>query len=442
MGSVFDVENVDKNPRCCDVKNYVIITTYAGIFISPILLIYGLIKMLHYKKRRSFITNIIIFIFFSELLNIFSKYLQFLKYAFEDTRTNPVTNRVTTPRGVICQIQIITSIISDFCTLLGTLLLSYRCYEVIKSKNRFFDKKKARIISFCIIIAFSIITSIILLIIDRALTIDLFGFKFDIRDRCSYWCWLEHKTGMACYSLFVIICISNVILACKTSRLLKIAYEKLKDQSSISDEKIDNLNDNNNIGETPNEKKNFLSEDKERIVELNMMRIKCRIYPIVTITIWFLLAFYRFPDDIIMTYNNIDYNTEKGKGGKIEDDFFLEYPFLRILEEINLVAHSFFSSFRGLAYGFCFIIFEEKSFWNFLKNKICCCFCYCFCCCSVDKELADIEKNENKLNFSNNSLLSNSTEKEINPVEENVRTSEGEFGRNNEMNNSNYHFNE
>ena len=397
MGSVFDVENVDKNPRCCDVKNYVIITTYAGIFISPILLIYGLIKMLHYKKRRSFITNIIIFIFFSELLNIFSKYLQFLKYAFEDTRTNPVTNRVITPRGVICQIQIITSIISDFCTLLGTLLLSYRCYEVIKSKNRFFDKKKARIISFCIIIAFSIITSIILLIIDRALTIDLFGFKFDIRDRCSYWCWLEHKTGMACYSLFVIICISNVILAC-----------------------------------------NFLSEDKERIVELNMMRIKCRIYPIVTITIWFLLAFYRFPDDIIMTYNNIDYNTEKGKGGKIEDDFFLEYPFLRILEEINLVAHSFLSSFRGLAYGFCFIIFEEKSFWNFLKNKICC----CFCCCSVDKELADIEKNENKLNFSNNSLLSNSTEKEINQVVENVKTSEEEFGRNNEMNNSNYHYNE
>jgi len=436
MGSVFDVENVDKNPRCSDVKKPVIILTYVGIIISPILLIYGLIKMLRYKKRRSFITNIIIFIFFSELLNIFSKTLQFLKYAFEDTRKKPDINRVTTPRGVICQIQIVTSIISDFCTLLGTLLLSYRCYEVIKSKNRLFDKKKARIISFCIIIAFSVITSIILLIIDRSITIDLFSLKFDIRDRCSYWCWLEHKTGMACYSLFVIICISNIILACKTCRLLTRAYYKLKDLHS--DEKNDNLNDNNNIDETSNEKKKFLPEDEEKIAELNMMRIKCRTYPFVTIAIWFLLALYRFPDDIIMIYNNIDYNTEQGKGGAIENNFFNEYPGLRIWEEMNLVAHSFLSSFRGLAYGFCFIIFEEKSIFNFLKNKVCCCFC-----CFENRELTDKEENENKLNFSNNSLLSNSSEKEINPVEENVRkTSEGEFGRNNEMNNSNYHYNE
>ena len=40
-----------------------------------------------------------------------------------------------TPRGIICQLQIVTAIYSDFCSLLGTLLLSLRCYDVINNKK-------------------------------------------------------------------------------------------------------------------------------------------------------------------------------------------------------------------------------------------------------------------------------------------------------------------
>ena len=190
-------------------------------------------------------------------MNVVSKTLQFLKYAFRDTRTDDVTNSVETPRGIICQIQIVFAIISDFSSLLGTLLLSYRSYEVAKSKKRTFDKKKARVISFLSIISFSIIVSLILLFIDKYLTRDYSSIKFDIRDRCSYWCWLEHNTSIACYILYVIITILNIIFALNTNRILNKKYEKLKEQVVIfvENDNANTLNDNNNSGAIPEGKK-------------------------------------------------------------------------------------------------------------------------------------------------------------------------------------------
>ena len=441
MGNVYDTERVSNNPRCSDVKEAVIIINYFGIFFSSIFLLIGIIRMILIKTRFSFITNIIMFIFFSELLNVISKVLQFLKYIFEDKRYPPHTNEEPTDRGIICQFQIIFAITSDFCSLLGTLLLSYRCQEVIKSKRRFFDRKCSRILSFILIISISAITSIILLIIDRNITWEKVGFSFDVRDRCSYWCWLEHYSSMGCYCLYIIILVLNIVFACKTNSQLKTAFNKLKDKSVIYIENENTPNDNNQNSDETSRKKRYNSpEDKEKIIELKLMRVKCLIYPILTILIWILASIYRFTDDIIML--DIDYKSEGGDSTEAEINFFKKYPFLRIIEEVTIVLHTLLSSFRGVVYGFCFIIFEENSIGNLFRKKCGKC-CFCICCCCIDNEyIDDLEDNENKLNISNNSLLSNSSEKEINPVEENVKTSEGEFGGNNEMNNSNYHYNE
>ena len=442
MGEIFDTKKIDTNLRCTDVKSAVMIITYVGLLISPLFLIIAIILMLCNKKGNSFINIIIIFIFSSELLNIVSKGLQLLKYAFEDTREKPHTNKDETPRGNICQIQIVFSIIADFCSLLGTLLLSLRCNEIIKSKNRCFDKKKYRILSFVIIISFSLIVSITLLFIDRSITWDSYGYTFDLRDRCSYWCWLEHKTSMICYGLYIIILISNLILAWKNHCLLDKAYDKLKNQIETFSASVNDLTENNNSGDNSEGKRHISPEDKERIGELSWMRIRCMIYPWVTITIWVLAAIYRFIDDIIM--NEID-NVDSDRSEVDEKTKFDENPGLRILEEAILVMHTTLSAFRGLVYGLVFIIFEENCIGKCFR-KHCDKFCYRLCCCIKYEDFDDIEESENNSSKSipvNKPLLSDSIGKESNEEDQNLRSaSEGEIGRNSEMNNSNYHFND
>ena len=157
MGVLYDVENIDNNPRCKDIKGFVIIMNIVGAIISIIFLLFILIRVSISNKENSFLTQIILFIFSSEIMNSFSKLLQLFKYAYDDTRMNNDINDVETPRGIICQIQIVTSIIADVCNLLGTLLFSYRSYEIIRGERKIFDRKIEQILSFIIIILTSII---------------------------------------------------------------------------------------------------------------------------------------------------------------------------------------------------------------------------------------------------------------------------------------------
>ena len=435
MGSAWDLDRVEYNPRCRDIKEAVMIITYIGIFSSTILLIFGLVKMTCQKKRLSFLTKIIIFIFCSEILNIGSRALQFLKYAYDDTRKNPWKNDVETPRGIICQIQIVSSIVSDYCSLLGTLLLSFRCKEVIKSKKRFLDKKRTRILLILLIIIISFILSLVFLFIDRSLSKDFFSIKFDIRDRCSYWCWLEHTSSFYCYILFDIILILNIIVALQANCSLQSGYKKLLEQSVVlvENDSTNVLNDNNNSGEDLKEKRYISFDDRRRVDEIRMMIIKCRIYPSITIFIWVLASIYRFIDDIIS--RGIDELYDQKTSQDEEEIYWQKHPNLRILEEINLIAHTILSSFRGILYGFSFILFEEKIFGNFFKN-------FLYKCCCKGEDLLDLEENGNMRKTETGVLMSESIGRESNEDEQNVRNSNtGEY-RNNDMNNSDYHSNE
>ena len=389
MGSIYDLENINNNPRCVHVKGAIVIINLIGAPVSFIILIFCIIRMA-INKRKSFITYIIIFIFCSEIMNTISKMLQLLKYKFDDTRMDNIPNKHETPRGIICQIQIVISIFSDFCSLLGTLLLSFRCYDLIKNKKKIFGKKKSRIIAFCFIICFSLIASILFLFIDRLITRDSITYKFDLRDRCCYWCWLDHTSSLICYSLYLIILIFIIIYAFRTNSLLKKLSSTILEQSVVF---LVKSNDSNNKKNQDNkndvEEKGMITEqDKKKIKDVRFMRIKVLIYPWIGIIIWGLSSVYRITDDIIM--KKIDISNERDQGTKDEEKLFEDHPGFQFFVELFMVLHTILSSIRGILYGFSFIIFEDKVFGKYLRK------CSYKCCCKnedLDK-YDDVEEAE------------------------------------------------
>ena len=433
MGSVYDLDRIDKNPRCSDVKEAVIIINLAGASISFILLSLSIVRMKLKKGRLPFLTIIIIFIFSSEILNTISKMIQLLKYCFEDTRIKEDINEVETPRGIICQIQIVTSIISDFGSLLGTLLLSYRCYEVMKGKKRIFDQKKSRILVIVLIILISIILSISFLFIDRTNTRDSITYKFDLRDRCSYWCWLEHKTSIYCYFCFLAVLGLNIFYAIKTNCYLRSSFKRILEQSLVFVEKNEN-DENMNISKDRNYSI-LATDDKKRLKEIRIMQIKCFIYPIITIVIWLFLCLYRFIDDFAMS--GIDDSDNRAQGEEEEKNFFNNHPGLREFVEFNLVFHTLLSSIRGILYGISFIIFEEKSFKNIFRN--CCLKCCKCCCCDIGflEEMDENQKDPNKESLTSDALLmTESMGRSSNEDDDNIRKTTTD------MNTSDYNYNE
>ena len=413
MGEIYDIIKVDENARCSNVKPAIIYLTLIGCPVSFILLLIGILRMIFNRKSLSFSTQIIIFIFSSEIVNIISKMLQLLKYSYEDTRENYENdNSVETPRGIICQIQIVLSIVSDYGSLLGTLLSSIRCLDVIKSKTRLFDQKKIRILSFIILAIISIILAIIFLLLDKTLTSNSIGFKFDLRDRCTYWCWLDHITSIICYLLYTLILILNIIYAHKTNIFLREGYNQLLDQSVVlvgslsgSEESEKTKSGSSSDKDGKATLQNYHSKEyQKRIEEFKIMKIKCFIYPITTIIIWILLFFYRLIDDIIFirfdSYESID---DMDKEEYDEEKYMNEHPSLKVFVQTLLVLHSFLSSMRGIFYGFSFIIFEEKSFGNCFRKLV------YKCCCFKKNEFNYLEEEEEDGNDNNNRLMKNST---------------------------------
>ena len=446
MGTIIDLKYLDTISKCKEVKFTVIIINLVGAPLSFLLLVICIIRMILIKRILTFLTRIIILIFFSEIFNTISKMFQLLKYNFKDTRYSGNSNDVETPRGIICQIQIVMSIISDFGSLLGTLLITIRCYDVIRNRRKFFDKKKVQMWSFIIIILSSIILSVIFLLIDKLLSSES-TFIYDIRDRCNYWCWLDDFTSMACYSLYMVLVVINLIYACKTNCFLEREYEKLLDQNMVL---IPSSNSNNleekkeNEKEKESRKKSSVSSDITiRIKELRLMKMKVLIYPWITNIIWILLLIYRLLDVIVM--ESIKHNNEVEKE-KEEKQFFEDNVEIRVLYEIFLVLHTLLSSIRGIIYSLTFIIFEEKVFWNCFKRFINC----CNCCCFKSNDLEDLEEEDDEEYIRNtcstlterNTLITELMKRDTNETNLNGRKSNiSDIGKNySNMNTSDYHY--
>ena len=408
MGDIIDTVNVKEIYRCNYVKVPIIYITLIGCPLSLGVLLFGLYRMISTKKKFAFLTSLIILIFSSEIVNIISKLLQLIKYFFDDDRADKSENMsMDNARGIICQIQISTSMFSDFCSLLATLLLSLRCYDVIKNKERFFDKGNNSILSFVFVISVSIIIPLGLLFYDRAITDGNVSYRYDVRDRCSYWCWLAHDPSMVCYAIYILILIFNIIFACKTNNYLKKGYRKLIEENELSSSK-DSLNTplneiNNNSKNSSNDyngaKKGLTKNERKRISELKLMKAKCLIYPFVTIIIWLLSTLYRLFDDLFINYQFDTSKYSPGEGKEKEKDFFTKYPFLQFLVQALLVFHCIISSFRGIFYGFSFVVFEEKIFYNFFKKL------YDKC---LKDDYPDEEEENNKIIRSTNNVSTSS----------------------------------
>ena len=433
---------IDRNPktiyRCKDVKETIIFINLIGAPISFIFLLFGSLRMTFAKKKISFLTSLILLIFSSEIVNTISKMLQLFKYIFEDKRDNKGFRSGNTPRGIICQIQIVTAIYSDYCSLLGTLLLSLRCYDVIKNKKRFFDKGKNGIISIILTVIISLVLSILFLLIDKLKTRDNISYRYDVRDRCSYWCWLEHIPSLICFGFYWVILVFNIIYACKTGNYLKRGYKKLLEDNEIPTIKGKNSSLSTPLNDIPkdnykqiNEKKlsNLTKEEKKRIEELRIMRYKCLIYPLVTIILWLFIGTYRIVDDSMMMKYDDGKNATRGTEKEEED--FKNNGFALFLVEFFLVIHTFLSSTRGILYGFSFIVFEEKIFFNFFRK--------CFKKYYFENDEENSEEEEQKKEIiritNNNSEISDSCEKEEIDKEESQN-------ENIEMNNSDYNYND
>ena len=388
MGSLIDLERTERIYRCNYVKLVIVIINLIGPPLSLAFLIFGVLRMILIKKRKTFLTNLIVIIFFSEILQCFSKMLQLVKYCFTDERDDKKYNgqKYTdalhqNERSIICQIQILIAIFSDFCSLFNTLLLSLRCYDVINNKKRFFDKGKRGIISIFFFIFLSLFSSIAFLFIDKYRTENNISYRFDVRDRCSYWCWLEHMTSLYCLGFYWVVIICNIFFACKTNCYLKRGYKELIEGNEYIPKKVNDLNTPLNK-DTPNNSNseessyscelengktiNLTKEEKKRIEDLKVMRIKCLIYPIVTICYWVLAATYRVFDDIFMRTFDEDDNPFDGED--MEQDFFKRHYIFQKVVQILFVIYTFLSSIRGILYGFSFIVFEEKIFFNFFKK--------------------------------------------------------------------------
>ena len=376
MGNIIDTNNVEEIYRCNKVKIPIIYITLIGCPISLGLLLFGLYRMISTKKKFAFLTSLIILIFSSEIVNIISKLLQLIKYFFDDDRSDKDEEMsMDNARGIICQIQISTSMFSDFCSLLATLLLSLRCYDVIKNKERFFDKGNNSILSFVFVISISIIIPLGLLFYDRSITKGNVSYRYDVRDRCSYWCWLAHDPSLVCYVIYILILIFNIIFACKTNNYLKKGYRKLIEENELSSSKdnmstpLNEINNNSkNSSQEYGTKKGLTKNERKRISELKLMKAKCLIYPFVTIIIWLLSALYRLFDDLFINYQFDTNEYSPADGREREKDFFNNHPILQFFVQALLVFHSIISSFRGIFYGFSFVVFEEKIFYNFFKK--------------------------------------------------------------------------
>ena len=401
---IIDTKNITLNYRCNNVKEPIIYINLIGPPLSLIFLLFGIIKMFTARKSKSFLTKLILIIFISEAFQSISKLLQLVKYAFDDERDNKKDVDFDNARGIICQIQIVIAIASDFCSLLSTLLITLRCYDVIKNKKKFFNRGNNGLISIILDISISIILSIIFLLIDRRIVVteNNSSYKYDVRDRCTYWCWLEHYSSLSLFGVYVLILIAIIWFAFHNYCFLKDKYNKLKGESEFSEEtnEIASLGVQSQTGETkePENKKIFnqTKEELKRIQDLNLMKIKSLVYPLVTIIYWVFNATYRIVDDSYMM--EYDYAPDPIKAADKEREMFEKNESWHITVQTFLVAYILMSAIRGILYGFAFIAFEEKIFFNIYKK--------CCRCCLKEKELGDVD--DDNLNRKSTEMAENS----------------------------------
>ena len=183
--------------------------------------------------------------------------------------------------------------------------------------------------------------------------------------------------SLYCYGFYIIFLVLNIIFACKTNKFLSQGYKRLYEQSIVlvDKNKNDTVNsleekNNNNINtpkeaETETNEQNYFSElDINRLKEIEIMKIKCLIYPWTTNIIWIFCVVFRVIDDITFLEEDSEEYTD-------DHDIFDDKQALKFFTQAFLFCHALLSSSRPLIYCFSFAVFEEKlsELWEILYEN-------------------------------------------------------------------------
>lgn len=299
------------------------------------------------KNIKIFMNEMLLYIIISEMLNCFSKILEFFKFIqiihFE----------------FVSYVQLILSLYSDFCTLITSLVISFKLYDSLKKQSFYFKKKKIKKITRFICFGLPFIFSILIFYLDT------FVIKSYKESKYFYWVWVAPILSIIIYLLFFLIIFFIVYISFLTISFLKEKQKEIIEQNTNSDEDEDGKENKDTqekeTKDTPKEEENKnVNTDKgetkkvstvhgfnESLISEKINKILKKIYkyPLVTSVLWILLGTYRVTESIyLLRHKNYD-----------------------IVVYILMILHSFISSFRGVINFIVFFIFQIISKNDFLE---------------------------------------------------------------------------
>ena len=323
-------------------KSIVFYTSYCLSFISITGLCFVLFEAITKNRKTTLIKECLIIITISELINSGSKLLTIFR------------ELSITSIQIISSIQVIFSIYSDFCSLITSLVISIKIYDLTKKENHIFHSKLAKILSrlFCILVPF--IISLIFW------TIDQFVFtvqSIEIDEECKVWSWVNRYLSIILYVFLWTIIIIIIVISCKS-----IAFYN---------EKKVRINQNEGRESEESEKENNILIDSIISTNADKMKQQIKYFPLVTCVLWGILSIDRISDDLSLIFSF---------------KFSLNNSLLNFKRFLSFM-HNFFASIRGIIYCITFFRSDNKLFRDITKLF------YCLCCCPKTKT---INVNENK----------------------------------------------
>ena len=336
----------EKEKICRDpYKSIIFYTSGSFAFISFIGMIFVLKESLKKERKRTMLNSNLIAIAIAELINCISKFLVLLRLVF------PLNLKKFSDYLIVASIQIIMTIFSELCTLLSSLIMSYKIYESTRN-NHIFLKRKYTV---KILIILSYVIPFFLAIVYFAVDLTIFGDKSTGKEsfydeECKIWNWMYRYLSLSYYVIVIIIIYFLCYYCCKTISFLN---RKKKELLIIEEDTT--------IGEEINKGAEVKDELSERITVIIK---KIQYFPIVTIVVWSIFIFDRVPDDLSLIIN--------------DGNWFHSCTFLLYFKRITVLLHNFTATIRGLIYCLTFFRADNKLFED-ISNFTAYVFC-CKCC--------------------------------------------------------------
>ena len=301
------------------------------------------------KKMQS-MNLFIIIIIISEIINSLDKIGAIgIRILFANNNTNENLNETDIKMlvRIFANLQAGFNVLSDNLTLLSSLFIALKIFDLTIYKNQIFRGCFKRKRSIYFIIFVSIIITAVSIGINVVITREhVFTDK-----ECKVWFWVHSEISLCLHIYYFMTVLLIIILNLKSISLLQLR-EKVARQIEIDTQEED---ENDNADEKSN---NSLNSTKIH----NLIK-KLRRFPIATSIIWLFAFFDRLPDDIL----NIIYrdNTKENNNNST-----ITYPtFYLVIKYGLIIIHNLIGCFRGIIYTLIHFTDETKLCDCLCKNK-------------------------------------------------------------------------